>query len=644
MLFISRGLTILIALLLLVYPQYAHASSAESESSRLLVHTLNYMATDYPNGVSNGKVINKEEYEEMLGFSAAAIRYYHQDAPLWPAADTLKIGSLIYMLDSLVHVPAGLADVSQTANAARAAVIKASGLTVAPEKYPSLADGRAVYMANCARCHGNSGHGEGPEGKGLDPQPRNFYEDARMAKLSPFSVYNTVRCGVQGTGMKAHSELSDAEVWDVAFYVLSLRYKQETDKDKATAIFKDKFSTLTLEQIALKSDNEIAASMKAEREDLSVLRYYQIGEAKGQFIDAALKYIDESMAASREGNYEQAEKLSALAYLEGIEPIEKQLAATDPALMQRIEEQMANTRKALASHRPLSDVNDSLKQSRQLITQAGDVISTGHMSPLLAFVMAISILLREGLEAFLVIMVILGVIKASGLSSPMVSIHAGWVSAVFSGIVLWMIGGRIIQAHMAQVELMEGVIGLVAVVMLLYIGFWLHGKSEVAKWKEYVTNKIKNISGTESLLGLFALSFFVVFREVFESVLFLSAINIQAGGKEEEPIIAGVVVAFAMVIGFAALVLKFSARLPIPKLFKISSMVMGLLAVVLAGKGIHSFQETGHIAIHGLGFMPRLEVFELLGIFPTIETLLAQSVVLGILFFVMRTANKPKAA
>jgi high-affinity iron transporter len=258
--------------------------------------------------------------------------------------------------------------------------------------------------------------------------------------------------------------------------------------------------------------------------------------------------------------------------------------------------------------------------------------------------MAISILLREGLEAFLVIMVIMGIIKASGLSSPMKYIHAGWIVAVLAGVIMWVIGGQLIQSHMAQVELMEGVIALVAVFMLLYIGFWLHGKSEVSKWKAYVTDKVKNITGTQSLIGLFALSFFVVFREVFESVLFLSAINIESGGKQEHAIILGVIIAFIIVIGMAWVLLKFSARLPIPKLFKISSIVMGALAVILAGKGIHSFQETGHLPIHGLTFLPRAELFELFGIFPTVETLIAQLLILGIVIYIMKYVNRTKIA
>jgi len=631
-----------LCLCVLVFGFQAFCGSDKSEASRMLVHTLNYMGTDYPNGVANGKVINKEEYEEMLGFCVSALKYYHADVPLWSPEDTLKIGTLVYHLDSLIHAHASVEAVSYAANAAKAEVIRASNLTVSPTKYPSLLNGKAVFAANCAKCHGDKGFGDGKEGLKLDPRPRNFHEEPRMSLMSPFSVYNTVRCGVQGTGMKEHPELSDEEVWDVAFYVLTLRYEANKDKGYTEQIYKNKFPAITLEQISTQSDKDLTAAYHSGKEDLAILRYNQADAGKGQFIEAAVKYIDESMLASRDGNFEEAERLSTLAYLEGIEPIENQLRSTDPNLMQRLEDQMSNTRKAISAHSSLPQLNDSLKESKRLILAAGKAIGTTEMSPLVAILMVISILLREGLEAFLIVMVILGIVKASGLRSPMLYIHAGWITAILSGVLIWVIGGQFV--HLAQKELIEGITAFIAVAMLLYIGFWLHGKSEVSKWKTYVTERVKNVSGSNNLFGLFALTYFVVFREVFESVLFLSTItiNISEGGNQQHAIIFGVIIALVILIGLAWVLLKFSARLPIPKLFKISSIVMGALAVILAGKGIHSFQETGHSPIHGISFLPRVDFFELFGIFPTVETLIAQLIVLGIVIYIMKFVNRTK--
>jgi high-affinity iron transporter len=137
---------------------------------------------------------------------------------------------------------------------------------------------------------------------------------------------------------------------------------------------------------------------------------------------------------------------------------------------------------------------------------------------------------------------------------------------------------------------------------------------------------------------LAGLSFFVVFREVFESVLFLSALNLESAGKQTNAIGLGVVAAFAVVIIMAWLVLRFSTKLPIPKLFKISSIVMGLLAIVLTGKGVHSFQVLNYIPVHGVPMFR----FELLGIFPTVETCVAQlfALMLVVVMWRLTISNK----
>jgi high-affinity iron transporter len=269
------------------------------------------------------------------------------------------------------------------------------------------------------------------------------------------------------------------------------------------------------------------------------------------------------------------------------------------------------------------------------LREAQSILEKKEYSFWLALFMSLSILLREGIEAFLVILVILSVLKAANIGTANKWVHGGWISAVLLGVLLWFLSNRLISGGLGNIEIIEGSISFIAVAMLLYIGFWLHGKSEITKWKEFVNSKIKSALNEKSLIGLASLSFFVVFREVFESVLFLSALNIESGGKQSNGILAGVVLAFALVLVLAFFVLRFSARLPIPKLFKISSLVMGLLAVVLIGKGIHSFQEISYIPVHGIPFIR----IELLGVFPTLETTLGQALIVLILFFLNRKNN-----
>ena len=441
--------------------------------------------------------------------------------------------------------------------------------------------------------------------------------------------------------MKAHPTLDDTQVWDVAFYVLSLRY-QDVKNDpflKETAT-KSLLDSLSIEKVSTTSDIEflkqynVTDSAKAKLL-LAAIRLNQPAHHSGDFITTAIKYLDGAMDLYNQGKFTEAAQLSTLAYLEGIEPLEMQLKSNDPQLMSSLEEQMHSLSQMMQQHKPAIDVNDSLISAKKTIAIAAKLVDKKEYSFLLALLMAVSILLREGLEAFLVIMVILSILKAADLKGASLWVHVGWILAILAGSVIWMVSGHLISNQVENMELMEGVISIIAVFMLLYVGFWLHGKSEIGRWKEYVQNKMKGAVKNQSMIGLAGLSFFVVFREVFESVLFLSALNIESAGKQSNAIVLGVTIAFVVVITLAFILLRFSAKLPIPQLFKVSSAVMSLLAVILAGKGIHSLQETGYAPIHGL----RVMRLELIGLFPTVETCLAQAAVILVLIFVWNSTG-----
>jgi high-affinity iron transporter len=635
-------------LLLLALFIASFASAEKGETSRVLIHTLNYLSHDYQFAVSNGKVLNADEYEEMQDFSKSAVKYYREFSAEWSDSDSIAIGKLIYSVDSLVSAKAPKEQLAATALAAKNKIIAVTGLVITPSKYPSIEDGKIIYKTNCEKCHGSTGYGDGPEGKELDPKPRNFQDNERIKSISPFFAFNAIRLGVEGTGMKAHPELTDEEVWDVAFYVLSFRYqKLNTHPFLKSEEAKALLDTLTPTKAALATDEDLLASLPTTDSAkaslyLAAIRLHQPTLSGSEFLQTSLKYLEGAMDLYNKGKYSEAAQLTALSYLEGIEPIEMQLKASDPALMLRLEEQMQNLRRMMEENHPAIEVNDSMAAVRVSISSANDLMGEKQYSFTLAFLLAASVLLREGLEAFLVILVILSILKATHLKNTARWVHGGWLSAVFVGVVLWFAGGSLLQNQMQHIELIEGVISFAAVAMLLYVGFWLHGKSEATKWKEYVSKMMKGMITRESMLGLAGLSFFVVFREVFESVLFLSAMNIESGGKQTEAIGIGVLFAFAVVIVLAFLVLRFSAKLPIPQLFKISSFVMGILAIILTGKGIHSFQEVGRLPIHGIPMMRA----ELLGLFPTAESVAAQLAILllVVLIWNMTVSSKKRGA
>ena len=201
---------------LIIFSLLLHLSlvAGTGEESRILVHTLNYISHDYQYAVKDGKIISPLEYKEGLEFAEAAKKYFKLYSKDWSDSDSAEIGEMVNRLDRLIHIKASADVVSALATQAEDKVIAASGLKIVPAKYPSLETGKIVFKTECAKCHGSLGYGDGPEGKDLDPKPRNFMDDERMKTISPFTSFNTIRLGVEGTGMKAHPGLEDEEVRD----------------------------------------------------------------------------------------------------------------------------------------------------------------------------------------------------------------------------------------------------------------------------------------------------------------------------------------------------------------------------------------------------------------------------------------------
>lgn len=617
-----------ILVLLPLVAMFFSLSAGTPESSRILVHTLNYVGQDYQHAVANGKIISEDEYKEMLEFCENAEKYFAENSATWNPEDAKNIEQTIDSVVLAVKAKESPTRVTALCLAAKLKIIGISGLKTYPSEAPNILNGKKIFSVECVKCHGENGFGDGVEGLELNPKPRNFHDNERMKYLSASHIFNTVRLGVEGTGMRAIPYLEDDEVWDVAFYVLSLRSGNEETSNASAKI--------NLEQLATLSDLELMKQFSLSESQVAAIRKKEHKVSQDRFVKVAEKHLLKAKQLFSEGKNNEAFHYASLAYLEGIEPIELHLNATDPELKIALERQMTNIRKLIRENGSKYDLSDSIDAAQQTLIQVSQLLEKREYSFFMALLMSISILLREGLEAFLVIMVILSILKVGDFKRATFWVHIGWIGAVLLGVVLWFITKALFPNEIHNLEMVEGFISMLAVLMLLYIGFWLHGKSEVKKWKDYVSGLVNGIMQNGSIVGLTSLSFFVVFREVFESVLFVSALDIESGGKQTEAILLGVLIAFLIIFLFAFLVMRFSTKLPIPTLFKFSSFVMAVLAVILTGKGIHSFQEVGLVGVHSL---PVVRI-ELLGVFPTLETCAAQLVAATLAFAIWKWSAK----
>lgn len=594
---------------------------ASQETPQFIVHILGYVRKDYSVAVQNGKVLSAPEYQEQLDFVASALETAKALGSLNQDSATIQG---LQKLQSLVLAKADSQEIGDLTLEIEKRVIELGGIEVAPLRWPDRLHGQALYQKNCTACHGVNGHGDGPSGTHLEPKPSNFHDSA-MNDVSPFQFFNTIRLGVPGTGMAAYGNFSDKEVWDLAFYLASVRHEALGIKSQKTLP-----EGVTLAEVAKSSDAELTKRLGNQ---VAAIRMYQAEEASANAaIQLGREKLNQAMDALRAGDRSSAQHLAVLAYLEGVEPIEPALRSRNAALTIELEGAMADIRSAISAGHDAESVKVRVLAAHEVLAKAETVLSQKQLSAGLTFWLAAGIFTREAFESVLIIVTLLGVIRSIGSQKAAYFVHGGWLLAVAIGVITWFFSGWLMAMSGAQRELMEGMIALLAVVVLLYLGFWLHRRSEIGKWRAFIDEMVNTAVSGNKLLILGGVSFMAVFREAFEVVLFLRALLLEAGTSQSMAVLGGVLSSFVVVLVLAALLVKFSVRLPLRQLFSISSVVMVLLAVVLTGKAVRSFQEVGWLSITNFPWDVRID---LLGVYPTYESLLPQLVVVATSFLLL---------
>ncbi len=598
---------------------------------RTFISLIDYIGSDYNNAVKDGKVINANEYAEMNEFIIKAMDLFNKIDIKNNSEEKIAITGELEKLKSFIEGKRREEELFNSATKIKTAFLKLNLIEVSPANWPDILNGKNIFQANCVSCHGEKGNGEGIAGKLLNPKPANFLNDTLMNNLSPFQIYNTIRLGISGTAMVPINQLTDKEVWAVAFYVSNLRYKNryKISEDSLKELYNKAFSKTSLEEVSTLSDKILLKKLGENNESnalyLAALRLHKNNSNKNLSINITLPYLSDVLNFYQKNEYDKASDNALYAYLEGVEPFEQQLQSINSGLKDELETVMYKLRTDIKNREQFDIIKKDVEKAKQLISNASSTLENKKYTFGFAFILAASIILREGIEAFLIIITILGVLKSINEAKAIKWVHGGWILALLIGTMSLFFINVIISFNAQSRELMEGIGSLFAVILLLYVGFWLHSKTEAKKWKEFVEHKITKLVNSKNMFGLAVISFVVVFREAFESVIFLSAIELQIGEASKSGIYIGAISSLVLVLLLAWAALKFAVKLPVMKLFKYSAVTIVLLSVVLAGKGIRAFQESGYMSITQL---PVKSSFPLFGLYPTIETSIAQLLVI----------------
>ncbi|MEO8902399.1 MAG: FTR1 family protein [Polyangiaceae bacterium] len=588
---------------------------------------LDYIATDYGAAIRDGVVVSASEYAEMKEFSSTA-RNGIQALPAATGKAEL-VAQANALVDAVAH-QATREDVARNAHALGAALLAAYPVPITPARTPDLALGALLYQKHCASCHGTSGHGDGLAAQYLDPPPIDFTDVKRADQRSPLSLYEVISNGVKGTRMDSYSgRLSPSERWATAYYVGTLAYTPMLEagsrewKRNASA----RAQIGSLQELSMIRADELATTLGRDhaRAVVGWLRAHpETAEHGAQGLALARGRVAASVEFYRAGNASEAIRLALSAYLDGVEPVEPRLTARDSALTHEVETSMGAYRTALAAGRPASTVASQASHVDALLARAEDVLADDASGPWATFLAAFIILTREGLEALLVVVALLAFLARSERRESTRYVHLGWVLALVAGGITWALARYAISISGAGRELTEGLSSLFAAGVLLFVGLWMHQKSMGGRWQAYLKEKMTEAASRRSAWFLFGLAFISVYREVFETILFYVALWNEG---QEHSLLAGMAVGAVVLALIAWVLLKTSRRLPLGSFFSASSALIAVLAVVLTGKGIAALQEAGWVAV-SVTSVPRIEV---LGIYPTWQTLLAQLVVIGLI-------------
>lgn len=616
------------------------ARAAEPDPFAPILHALDYLGVDYPGAVQDGKVLDQGEYEEQLEFSTG-VRTMIAGLPARPERAALEATAA--GLVSAIRDKRPGEEVAAIAGDLRRRIIDLYEVRVAPRQMPDLRPAAADYITHCAVCHGTAGRGDGPAAKGLTPPPADLTDAARMGQHSVFGLYNTITLGIKGTAMTGFAALSEAQRWALAFYVSTLA-TPPADRERGATLWKGgvgKSELRDLRALVMATPKDVAA--RSGPDGAAVLAYLRsepaaIATGRESPLDFSARVLQESLDAYRRGDAAQAHQLAVTSYLEGFELVEAPLDGVDRGLRTQVEGAMLRYRTLIQSRAPKETVEEEARAILSLLETARQRLDAARLSPATTFTSALVILLREGLEALLVVTALIAMLIKSGRREALRYVHAGWIAALALGGLTWLAASYVVAISGASREVTEGVTALVAAAMLLYVGFWMHRHAHAARWKAYLEARVQSALSGRTLWGLAAISFVAVYREVFETVLFYQTLWIEAG-LEGRVAVGGGFVAAVVGLGLLAwLILKLGLRLPIGWFFGLGSTLMAILAVVLAGKGIAALQHAGKLPVGPLD----LPAIPSLGVYPTWQGVITQ-LVLVLLIFAAFTYSRRRA-
>ena len=385
--------------------------------------------------------------------------------------------------------------------------------------------------------------------------------------------------------------------------------------------------------MATSSDNELSDKIKKSFPNAphnDILAYLRRGLLEKKSSDPLLiarTLLGEAAEIYSKGDKEKAYQKAIEAYLDGFEMAEPALFAKDAAFGRSLEAQFTQFRNSIRQGVSAAEIQKQRAEIEAKLDQAAQKLaSSDDFSGYYAFFNSALIILREGLEAALILAAIIAMLRVMGATKSIRYIHFGWMLALAAGVLTWLAAQTVLTFSGQHRESMEGFISIFAAAALFYVGYWLHTRTEAKRWHAFIQNKVQNVLSRKSIFGLVGISFFAVYREAFEVVLFYQALWLQ-NENSHHAILGGFAAGVAALLAATFVIFKLGLRIPLKYFFGVTGTLLYIMAFIFAGTGINQLQAAGWVPATPLDFPPAVP---LLGIYPTMETLAAQGLLVCI--------------
>ena len=587
----------------------AGSESLESKIKKIVM-MMNIVAKEYEEGIVDGKIAIAAEYEESQVFlEQAQDRFKRLPASRKNIEEIKSIAARFTDLAQKIKNKGDIGEVRPLINGINSDLMKTYAIKISksPVEPVSLQNGKTIFTNKCSVCHGMTGKGDGPVAALFDPTPAvlanpKFTGDANTVAYDNFQV---ISVGIANTGMIGRADnLSEPEIWDVTYYIRTF----SNDNVKMPLI-----------------NGKVASAGSSSEADGGKRAENAIAQSRN-LLDTSLQIFKNG------GDIEEAADIAFDAYL-AYEKIESGLKSKRKELGFRLESSFSRFRAEIKRQAEFSQVEKVHAGIHEDLTQALQILQQKiGFSGL--FIQSLSIIVREGFEAILIIAALIAFLIKSRNRDKLKSIYIGVTLGVLGSFLTAYIAHEVLHLSTASQELMEGWIMLFAVVVLFWVSYWLVSKIEAEKWQSYITQKMKTAVSTGSAFALGGVAFLSVYREGFETVLFYKALYLYAGDATEG-IVPGFVAGSAVLTLVYYLINKAGVKLPIKWFFAFTSVFLYYMAFTFMGKGLHELQMGQLIPMTPAMFAPEISW---LGMYPTWETLIGQGVlVLAYVFALVYT-------